>query len=220
MSDMFFSIVIINYGYPEINRVIDRAKRVKNSELIVIELGYQVLDEIHKREIKYKFFTERLMPGGARNEGAKIAKGQYILFLDSDVILTEQSLDYLNGSKVHFNKDIIFGCYTRNEGPTVYSKFQNNLLHYRYVDVFNKQQLAFGQSWLSHMIIRRDLFNIIGGFNSNLRMKEDTEFCYRAQELWNKKYCDLKIYWQAFEEIFILVATSRLLFEDYAFYKS
>ena len=181
MSDMFFSIVIINYGYPEINRVIDRAKRVKNSELIVIESGYQVLDEIHKREIKYKFFTERLMPGGARNEGAKIAKGQYILFLDSDVILTEQSLDYLNGSKVHFNKDIIFGCYTRNEGPTVYSKFQNNLLHYRYVDVFKKQQLAFGQS--SHMIIRRDLFNIIGGFNSNLRMKEDTEFCYRAQEL-------------------------------------
>ena len=55
------------------------------------------------------------------------------------------------------------------------------------------------------MIIRRDLFNIIGGFNSNLRMKEDTEF-YCSQEL-GIKYCDLKIYWQAFEEIFILVAT-------------
>ena len=107
---MFFSIVIINYGYPEINRVIDRAKRVKNSELIVIESGYQVLDEIHKREIKYKFFTERLMPGGARNEGAKIAKGQYILFLDSDVILTEQPWT----TKMEVNLTLInilcFGC--------------------------------------------------------------------------------------------------------------
>ena len=181
MAELFFSVVIINYSNAQINQIIDRAKRIKNSEVVVIESGKPVLDARHKSNIKYKFFNERLMPGAARNEGAKIAKGKYILFLDSDVVLTEQSLDYLNRSREHFGKDIIFGCYERNDGPTTFSKFQNNLLYYRFVDVFNKQHLAFGQS--SHMIIRRDIFIFIGGFNALLRMKEDTEFCFRASEL-------------------------------------
>ena len=181
MDECFFSIIIPNYSDISINQVICRAKQINDAEIIVIESGKPVLHDEHKDKIKYKFFEKRLMPGGARNEGAKLAKGKYILFLDSDVMLTRQTLEFLNGSRTCFGEEIVFGCYTRDEGPTVFSKFQNNLLHHRFVTIFKQQSLAYGQS--SHFIIRRDLFKKVGGFNTLLRMREDTEFCFRAQQI-------------------------------------
>ena len=42
MGEIFFSIVIINYGNAQRNKIIDSAKRVKNSEVVVIDSGCPV----------------------------------------------------------------------------------------------------------------------------------------------------------------------------------
>ena len=123
MDECFFSIIIPNYSDISINQIIFRAKQINDAEIIVIESGKPVLDDEHKDKIKYKFFEKRLMPGGARNEGAKLAKGKYILFLDSDVMLTRQSLEFLNGSRNYFGEEIVFGCYNRDEDQQF---FQNS----------------------------------------------------------------------------------------------
>jgi glycosyltransferase involved in cell wall biosynthesis len=96
-----FSFIIPVYNRPleidELLKSISKQKRDVDFEVIIIEDGSQVKsDEIVK---DYKIFLniiylykENSGPGDSRNYGVKKAKGDYIIFLDSDSILPN---DYL-----------------------------------------------------------------------------------------------------------------------------
>ena len=176
-----YSIIIPNYNDLAINTVIERVKLINDSEIIVIETGKQVLDERFRHDITYKFHSKKLMPGAARNEGVNYSKAENLLFVDSDLYLTDEAINFLNNSELNLENNIIFGYYCPGKGVTSISKFQNSLLKYRFVDIYRESKIRYGQS--SHMIISKKNFNKIGGFNGNLRMREDTEFCYRAHIL-------------------------------------
>lgn len=96
MNKIRFSIIVPNYNKGKyinecLNSIINQT--FKNYEIIVVDDGSSdnSLEEIKKYDVSL-YHTNRLQAGGARNIGMKKAKGEYIVFLDSD--------DYLNNERV------------------------------------------------------------------------------------------------------------------------
>ncbi len=113
-----FSIIIPNYNKGQyINECLSSVfnQSYKNVEIIVIDDGStdNSLEEIKKFDVKF-YTTNRLQAGGARNLGIKKAKGEYIIFLDSDDYLSNNNiLEELNNFIK--NEDLIFLNYTMNK---------------------------------------------------------------------------------------------------------
>lgn len=175
----FYSIVIPNFRDANVNRCFDAVKDISDAEIIVAESDRQVLTQDRQGRCKYKFSHERLMPGGTRNLGAEAARGKYLVFVDSDVILTDQAKSFLEDFRQNPRDEIVFGLYDIGAAPTPSARFQNAVLRHRFFDLYRQAQVSYGQS--SHVILPRKTFEAVGRFNSYLRMREDTEFCYRAR---------------------------------------
>ncbi len=178
-SAPFFSIVIPNFRDTNVNRCFDAVKGIADAEIIVAESQTSILSEDRRAACKYQFSEDRLMPGGTRNLGAAAARGRYLLFVDSDVVLTETALSFLEDFRNNPRDEIVFGIYDIEAAPTASARFQNAVLRHRFFDLYRRADVSYGQS--SHMIIPRSAFEAAGKFNPYLRMREDTEFCFRAR---------------------------------------
>lgn len=119
-----------------------------------------------------------------RNLAAKRAKGEILAFIDSDCLADPLWLKEL----VPAFKDPLLGAV----GGAVDSYFDERGLD-RYEKV--KSSLKVG-SWLRrsregenffyvpscNLIVKRDIFLDLGGFNENLHVGEDVDFCWRMQD--------------------------------------
>ena len=95
---MDFSLIIPVYNRPseidELLNSISKQKRDIEFEVIIVDDGSKrtservVKDYQTFLDIKY-IYKENTGPGDSRNKGAEIANGEYLLFLDSDCILSE-----------------------------------------------------------------------------------------------------------------------------------
>lgn len=107
---MRFSIIIPNYNNAiYLQECLDSIFKqpFKDYEVIFVDDGStdNSLDVIKQYNI-ILLYTDRLKQGGARNKGLQYAKGEYIIFLDSDDYLYPNVLDKLD--KKIDNEDIIF----------------------------------------------------------------------------------------------------------------
>ena len=132
-----FSIIIPNYNKQNyideciksiLNQTIDKSKY----EIIFIDDGSSdnSLDVINKYQNVQVLYTNRLLAGGARNAGIKQAKGEYLIFLDSDDYLC--SNDILEKLDKHINgEDIIFLNFYRqtNSGTILIEENQKDLFY-------------------------------------------------------------------------------------------
>ena len=87
----------------------------KNFQIIVIDDGStdNSVDTINKFDVKL-LTTNRLLSGGARNKGLEHADGDYVIFLDSDDYLTDNTvLERL--ANLISDEDLIFLNYTRDD---------------------------------------------------------------------------------------------------------
>lgn len=117
-NNIKFSFIIPNYNkgiyiYDCLNSIYNQT--YKNFEVIVVDDGStdNSVDEIKKFPIDNLLMTNRLQAGGARNLGLKYAQGEYIIFLDSDDYLTNDSvLERL--SIIVDGNDLIFLDFTKN----------------------------------------------------------------------------------------------------------
>ncbi len=128
---------------------------------------------------------ERQTISGGRNEGAKIAHGTYLVFLDADVTIANPDV-FFKKAIGYFEKNtnivavttnlrvldnhatladkIIFGIFNK------LNQFQNNVLH-------------IGASFGEFQMIRRDIFEKIGGFDIKLVTGEDHDFFRRLSRV-------------------------------------
>jgi glycosyltransferase involved in cell wall biosynthesis len=110
----------------------------------------------------------------AMNKGIKIAKGNYLLFLNSG--------DFLNGKKAlenftnntNFKGDIIYGDYKFEQGEKIYPDKLTPLF-------FFKSSLPHQSTFIS-----RRLFEEIGYYNENYKITSDREFFVKC--LLSNKY--------------------------------
>jgi glycosyltransferase involved in cell wall biosynthesis len=127
------------------------------------------------------------LPGRGRNLGAKVAKGEFILFLDADCVLPDDFFEkFLFEAKTR-NLDIAGFCLV----PSPKNKLSSFLLN-----VFYNQPIVLLESALPHaamgIFVKKDIFEKAGGFDEDVKLAEDHYFVRRAIKLFKSKFGIIK----------------------------
>lgn len=127
------------------------------------------------------------LPGKGRNEGAKIAKGDLLLFLDADVILPSQFLEkFLNEFK-RKNLDIA-SCFILPKGGKRIDKIFFS---------FYNQLGRLTQKFLPHaaivILVKKSIHHKIGGFDTRIKLAEDHYYARTAKRQVGANFGFLKI---------------------------
>jgi glycosyltransferase involved in cell wall biosynthesis len=147
------------------------------SEVLILDNGST--DRTHQiiRDLGFAFLVAPALNVSAlRNRGAAMAQGEYVAFVDSDVELTPHWLQH--GLAVFRDRRVVAsGCFPEVPKDATWVQ-QTWDLHQR-----GRQTEADATpvSWLSSMnlIVRRDDFRAVSGFNESLETAEDVDLCYR-----------------------------------------
>ncbi|HLD49041.1 MAG TPA: glycosyltransferase [archaeon] len=172
-------------------------KSIKNQaynshEIIVVDsYSRDKTVKIAKKYTKKIIFEKKKGPGIARNGGAKIAKGNILIFADSDVIFEKDFLERL-GKKFRKN---IGGCIFRlaacdAENYTDYAS-------YRYVNLIVKFLIKIGivMTAGSCFAFDRKTFREAGGYNPEFITNEDHELASRINKIKRFRYFgDIKVF--------------------------
>jgi glycosyltransferase involved in cell wall biosynthesis len=120
----------------------------------------------------------------ARNVGAKAAKGEVLLFMDSDVEIFPNSLsDIAEVFQKKAEITALFGSYDDEPGESdFFSQYRNLLHHY----IHQTSRADAGTFWTAFGAVKRDAFLDVGGFNEGVRMMEDIDLGYRMSDRGHK----------------------------------
>lgn len=151
-----------------------RRQALKNSEIIVADAG----SKDKTRKVAYEFGC-RIVQGGSpavgRNQGAKVAKGEWFLFLDADVALDkddflDQALERVKRSDIQ----AVSFAFAPNDGGLLDKTGCFLASLYGWIFQF-WQPRAAGFC----ILIKRSWHETIGGFDETLVMGEDHDYVQR-----------------------------------------
>ncbi len=184
MNNIFFSIII-----PTLNeelflpKLLDDLKKQKetNFEVIIVD-GYSS-DNTKQVALKYKKFlklsffkSNKKNVASQRNFGANKAKGDYLIFLDADSRIKSTFLTKVK-KFILKNKGLVFVPYAI---PSRKDKIYKPLFDLANTLVEFSQKLPKKFSLGGSIIIERNFFHLIGGFNEELFISEDHELIERV----------------------------------------
>ena len=209
---MLYSIIVPVFNRPdEAGELLESLTRqtLKDFEVIIVEDG----SEIPCRDVcdKYAgildlhyYSKPNSGPGQSRNYGAERAQGEWLIVLDSDVVLPP---DYLSSGELHSKLFAAWG------GPdAAHPDFTpvQKAISYSMTSFFTTGGIRGGKAKLDkfyprsyNMGIRREVYRELGGF-SKMRFGEDIDFSYRIVEagyktclipeawVWHKRRTDFR----------------------------
>ena len=222
---MNYSIIVPVYNRPdEVDELLQSltAQTEKDFEVVVVEDGSTLTcEDVCKQyagilDLHY-YDKPNSGPGQSRNYGAERARGDYLIILDSDVVLP---VDYLSNIKRHLAEgtDAFGGPDRAHPSFTPIQK----AISYSMTSFFTTGGIRGGTSNTSkpkrkaldkfyprsfNMGIRREVYQDLGGF-SKMRFGEDIDFSYRIVEagyatalipeawVWHKRRTDLRKFWR------------------------
>ena len=189
---MKYSIIVPVYNRPdEVDELLQSLceQSLKDFEVIIVEDGSQkdckeVVGRYTDRlDVKY-FMKPNSGPGQSRNYGAERAKGDYLLVLDSDVVLPTGYLQAVDDELQRQPADAFGGPDAAHPSFTDVQK----AISYSMTSFFTTGGIRGGKKKLDkfyprsfNMGIRRDVYLQLGGF-SKMRFGEDIDFSYRIVE--------------------------------------
>lgn len=163
-----------------------KLKPQSSFEVIIVEDGSQtpckdVCDKYSdKLDIKY-FMKPNSGPGQSRNYGVERATGDYVLILDSDVVVPESYLQAVDDELRREPCDAFGGPDKAADSFTPTQK----AISYSMTSFFTTGGIRGGKKKLDkfyprsfNMGVRRDIYNKLGGF-SKMRFGEDIDFSIR-----------------------------------------
>jgi len=205
MEDFFISVIIPTYNRAnDLDRCLKslQVQTYKNFEVLVCDDGStdntkEIVDK-YNYILALQYIKEENFGGPARprNNGMKIAKGDFIAFLDSDdwwyPNKLEVSLQYMNDyDVVHHNLDI----YTYIEKSSKVTKGRDLKGN------FTKDLLVNGNAIVnSSVIIKKEIVDLVGEITEDKKLiaVEDYDYWIRVSEITNRfKYINksLGAYW-------------------------
>ena len=122
-------------------------------------------------------------PGYARNRGVEESRGEWVVFIDADVVVHPDALRRIAGvARTEAGVDAVFGAYDdAPPGPTFISQYRN-LLH-RYTHLVGSGEAE--TFWAGCGAVRASAFRAVGGFDERRYPRpqiEDIELGYRLRD--------------------------------------
>ena len=209
---MKYSFIIPVYNRPdEVDELLASLTQqtLKDFEVVIVEDGSQkpckeVCDKYANALDLHYYYKENSGPGQSRNYGVERASGDYVIVLDSDVVLPTT---YLEATDTSLTSIIAWG------GPdAAHPSFTpvQKAISYSMTSFFTTGGIRGGKAKLDkfyprsfNMGIRRHVYQQLGGF-SKMRFGEDIDFSYRIVEagykpqlfpdawVWHKRRTDFR----------------------------
>ena len=215
---MKYSIIVPVFNRPdEVDELLESllSQEEKDFEVIIVEDGSQVpckkvCDKYADRLDLHYYYKENSGPGQSRNYGAERAKGDYLLILDSDVVLPKGYIRAVSEELDREPADAFGGPDCAHESFTDTQK----AISYSMTSFFTTGGIRGGKKKLDkfyprsfNMGIRRDVYQELGGF-SKMRFGEDIDFSIRIFKagkrcrlfpkawVWHKRRTDFRKFWK------------------------
>ena len=211
---MKYSIIVPVFNRPdEVDELLQSlvGQTLKDFEVVIVEDGSEkpckdVCDKYAgKIDVKY-FMKKNSGPGQSRNYGAERANGEYLIVLDSDVVLPEGYLKAVDDELRREPADAFGGPDCAHDSFTETQK----AISYSMTSFFTTGGIRGGKKKLDkfyprsfNMGIRRDVYMRLGGF-SKMRFGEDIDFSIRIFKagckcrlfpeawVWHKRRTDMR----------------------------
>ena len=211
---MKYSIIVPVYNRPdEVDELLESLSNQtqQDFEAIIVEDGSvkpckDVCDKYADILALHYYAKENSGPGQSRNYGAERAKGDYLIILDSDVVLPPDYLTAIDQVLAQNHVEAFGGPDAAHPSFTPVQK----AISYSMTSFFTTGGIRGGKAKLDkfyprsfNMGIRRDIYQQLGGF-SKMRFGEDIDFSYRIVEagymprlfpeawVWHKRRTDFR----------------------------
>ena len=186
---MKYSVIVPVYNRPdEVKELLESlaAQSFRDFEVVIVEDGSKVpCDSVvssfsDSLEIRY-FTKENSGPGQTRNYGAERASGEFLIILDSDVIVPPGYFAAIEKELANKDTDAFGGPDRAHEGFTPVQK----AINYSMTSFFTTGGIRGGKVKMDkfyprsfNMGVRRDVYAALGGFSA-MRFGEDIDFSIR-----------------------------------------
>ncbi len=211
---MKYSLIVPVYNRPdEVDELLESlcGQTVKAFEVIIVEDGStrdcRAVVEKYQDRLDVKYFAKpNSGPGQSRNYGAERAQGEYLIVLDSDVVLPRAYIKEVSRELEQAPTEAFGGPDRAHDSFTPVQK----AISYSMTSFFTTGGIRGGKKKLDkffprsfNMGIRRDVYKQLGGF-SKMRFGEDIDFSYRIVEagysprlfpeawVWHKRRTDFR----------------------------
>ena len=211
---MKYSVIIPVFNRPdEVDELLQSLtlQTERDFEVVVVEDGSTIpckkVCDGYAGALNIRYFNKpNSGPGPSRNYGAERAQGEYLLILDSDVVLPEGYMAAMSKALAETSADAFGGPDSAHDSFTDVQK----AISYSMTSFFTTGGIRGGKKKLDkfyprsfNMGIRRNVYLKLGGF-SKMRFGEDIDFSYRIVEagyktclfgdawVWHKRRTDFR----------------------------
>lgn len=191
-------VSVITSAYNRVGDLINCIDSIRKStyddyEIIVVDNAStdetsRILNEKYGEQIKLITLTENVFSAGGKNAGIAAAKGEYLWFVDSDMLVTNRLMEQfvrtldenktigLVGSKIYYyeDKEKLWSCgATINMITSMAKSKKQSELHGKISEV---------DIILCGYMVRREVIEKVGGFDERLKIVfEESDFEKRIQ---------------------------------------
>ena len=214
---MNYSIIVPVYNRPdEVSELLESlcSQTVKNFEVIIVEDGSEktckdVCDKYADILDLHYYYKDNSGPGQSRNYGAERANGEWLIILDSDVVLPEGYMHAVDQELTANSQQPIAAWGGPDTAHESFTPVQKAISYYM-TSFFTTGGIRGGKKKLDkfyprsfNMGVRRDVYMQLGGF-TKMRFGEDIDFSYHIVEagylprlfpkawVWHKRRTDFR----------------------------
>ena len=119
------------------------------------------------------------LPAQGRNNGARLAKGKYLLFLDADTAVPRTLIENLLSTAIDSQRGVV-GCRLFPSDGKVTHRLLYCLCWHYFLLTF---ALGYGHAWGAALLVKSAVFHQLGGFRADLCWGEDLDFANRSRRV-------------------------------------